>query len=126
MSESNGRPTPAQAARLMKNANRRRVFEALGGEIKSPAVIAREIGLPVNLVAYHMHLLANAGAAELTHTTPRRGSTEHFFRALVKIDEVATGEAKLVIRRDEGEDKTFYEVPVKVTVRAYPGRRRVR
>lgn len=123
-SQSNGRPTPEQAALLLKNLNRYAVLSALGAETKSPAAIAREIDLPVNLVAYHMGLLAKAGVVELTHTEPRRGSTEHFYRAILQFEEVPTGEVKLIVKKGKEGRQAFYEMPVDIAVRAYPGRRR--
>jgi hypothetical protein len=46
--------------------------------------LARRFGEPVNLVAYHMGILAKAGGVELVRTEPRRGSTEHFYRATMR------------------------------------------
>ena len=38
----------------------------------------------MNLVAYHMGILAKAGGVELVRTEPRRGSTEHYYRATMR------------------------------------------
>jgi hypothetical protein len=35
-------------------------------------------------VAYHMGILAKAGGVELVRTEPRRGSTEHYYRATMR------------------------------------------
>jgi DNA-binding transcriptional ArsR family regulator len=60
------------------------MLEALNEGEASPAQLARRFGEPVNLVAYHMHILAKAGAVELVRTEPRRGSTEHYYRAIMR------------------------------------------
>jgi DNA-binding transcriptional ArsR family regulator len=60
------------------------MLEALNEGEASPAQLARRFGEPVNLVAYHMHILAKAGAVELVRTVPRRGSTEHYYRAIMR------------------------------------------
>ena len=57
------------------------MLEALNEEDASPVQLARRFGEGVNLVAYHMRILADIGAVELVRTEPRRGSTEHFYRA---------------------------------------------
>jgi DNA-binding transcriptional ArsR family regulator len=60
------------------------MLEALNEGEASPAQLARRFGEPVNLVAYHMHILAKAGAVELVRTEPRRGATEHYYRAIMR------------------------------------------
>ena len=35
-------------------------------------------------MAYHMGILAKAGGVEMTRTEPRRGSTEHYYRATMR------------------------------------------
>ena len=60
------------------------MLEALTEGESSPAQLARRFGEPVNLVAYHMGILAKAGGVEMVRTEPRRGSTEHYYRATMR------------------------------------------
>lgn len=60
------------------------MLEALNEGEASPAQLARRFGEPVNLVAYHMGILLKAGGVELVRTEPRRGSTEHYYRAIMR------------------------------------------
>ena len=60
------------------------MLEALNEGEASPAQLARRFGEPVNLVAYHMGILAKAGGVEMVRTEPRRGSTEHYYRATMR------------------------------------------
>lgn len=46
----------------------------------SPNQIARELGLDVGNVSYHVTELARQGCVELVSTRKRRGATEHFYR----------------------------------------------
>jgi DNA-binding transcriptional ArsR family regulator len=63
---------------------RRELLVALNEGEASPAQLARRFGEPVNLVAYHVGILADAGALELVRTAPRRGSIEHYYRATMR------------------------------------------
>src|SRR5688572_5659710 len=49
----------------------------------SPAEIARELGEPLNLVAYHTRMLERMGCIELVRTERRRGAEAHFYRAVI-------------------------------------------
>jgi predicted transcriptional regulator len=49
--------------------------------IMSPVEIAREMGVDVNLLAHHVRVLRKHNCIELVDTKPRRGATEHFYRA---------------------------------------------
>jgi DNA-binding transcriptional ArsR family regulator len=60
------------------------MLEALNEGEASPVQLARRFGEAVNLVAYHMRILADTGAVELVRTEPRRGSTEHYYRAVMR------------------------------------------
>jgi DNA-binding transcriptional ArsR family regulator len=61
-----------------------KMLEALNEGEASPAQLARRFDEPVNLVAYHMRILLEAGGVELVRTQPRRGSTEHYYRAVMR------------------------------------------
>jgi hypothetical protein len=62
-----------------------KVIEALSeGDkpVASPVELSKMIGEELHKVAYHMRVLWENGFLELTHTRPRRGATEHFYRVL--------------------------------------------
>jgi DNA-binding transcriptional ArsR family regulator len=57
------------------------ILDALAEAAASPSDIAREVGLSVNYVAYHVNELQKLGYLELVKTEPRRGTVEHYYRA---------------------------------------------
>jgi DNA-binding transcriptional ArsR family regulator len=61
---------------------RHRLLSMLDGRTASPNELARELGLPLGRVSYHIRLLHDLGAIELVATEPRRGALEHFYRAV--------------------------------------------
>src|SRR3954453_22069864 len=61
---------------------RHRLLGMLDGRTASPNELARELGLPLGRVSYHIRLLHDLGAIELVGTEPRRGALEHFYRAV--------------------------------------------
>ncbi|WP_051325131.1 ArsR/SmtB family transcription factor [Candidatus Solirubrobacter pratensis] len=63
---------------------RHRLLGLLDDRIASPNELARELGLPLGRVSYHIRLLADLGAIELVRTEPRRGALEHFYRAVTR------------------------------------------
>jgi DNA-binding transcriptional ArsR family regulator len=77
-------PPDARVIKAIGHPLRWQMLEALTEGEASPAQLARQFGEPVNLVAYHMGILAKAGGVELVRTAPRRGSTEHFYRATMR------------------------------------------
>ena len=77
-------PPDARVIKAIGHPLRWQMLEALTEGEASPAQLARRFGEPVNLVAYHMGILAKAGGVELIRTEPRRGSTEHFYRATMR------------------------------------------
>ena len=54
-----------------------RVF--LDGPSTSPVALARELDDSLNLISYHVKILADNGVVRLVKTVPRRGALEHFF-----------------------------------------------
>lgn len=56
------------------------------GEAASPAQIARELGLPVGMVAYHANVLLRLGAAERAGERQVRGAVEHFYDSTIEED----------------------------------------
>jgi DNA-binding transcriptional ArsR family regulator len=63
---------------------RHRLLGLLDERVASPNELARELGLPLGRVSYHIRLLADLGAIELVGTEPRRGALEHFYRAVTR------------------------------------------
>jgi DNA-binding transcriptional ArsR family regulator len=63
---------------------RHRLLGLLDDRTASPNELARELGLPLGRVSYHIRLLADLGAIELVRTEPRRGALEHFYRAVTR------------------------------------------
>lgn len=59
-----------------------RILERLddGPEPLSPAMLAREFGVEVGKVGYHMRGLESAGLVVLVGERPVRGTVEHFYR----------------------------------------------
>jgi DNA-binding transcriptional ArsR family regulator len=80
--------TPDDHERLLKaiaHPLRHRILVAIdeAGEA-SPNLVAQALGEPLGRVAHHVRVLARLGVIELTRTEPRRGATEHYYRAVVK------------------------------------------
>lgn len=53
----------------------------LNERVASPTELARELNVPVNYIAYHVRQLEKYDCVELVKTAPRRGATEHWYRA---------------------------------------------
>lgn len=70
--------------RAVAHPLRFRVLVALGETVSSPNQLAHELGEPLGRVSHHVRLLARLGAIELVSTRPRRGATEHFYRAVTR------------------------------------------
>ena len=77
-------PPDVRVIKAIGHPLRWQMLEALNEGEASPAMLARRFGEPVNLVAYHMGILAKAGGVEMVRTEPRRGSTEHYYRATMR------------------------------------------
>ncbi len=67
---------------------RRRILRLLAarGEQSSPARIAKEFELHVGMVGYHIRVLEELGAVELTGEGMVRGAVEHFYKTTVNDD----------------------------------------
>ena len=70
--------------RAISHPLRHRLLGMLDGRVASPNQLARELGLPLGRVSYHIRLLSDLGAIELVRTEPRRGALEHFYRAQIR------------------------------------------
>ena len=71
--------------RAISHPLRHRLLSMLDGRTASPNQLARELGLPLGRVSYHIRLLNDLGAIELVGTEPRRGALEHFYRAVTTV-----------------------------------------
>jgi DNA-binding transcriptional ArsR family regulator len=61
---------------------RRELLRLLGEREASPSELATELAAPATTVSYHVRKLADLELIELVRTTPRRGATEHHYRAI--------------------------------------------
>jgi DNA-binding transcriptional ArsR family regulator len=65
---------------------RRRILRemiSMRGEV-SPRELAAKLSEPLSALSYHVRVLAECEAIELVRTRQIRGSTQHFYRAVVK------------------------------------------
>ena len=65
---------------------RRRILREMletGGEV-SPRELAATLAEQLSALSYHVRVLAECRAVELVRTEQIRGSTQHFYRAVVK------------------------------------------
>lgn len=56
----------------------------LGAEIASPKQLARDLGLSLGVVAYHVRVLASLNLIRLVEVNQRRGSLEHHYTAVTR------------------------------------------
>ena len=73
---------PAGIGSLIAHPLRVRCLVILTERIASPAEMARELDERLDTVYYHVDQLQKAGAIELVREAPKRGSMEHFYRAI--------------------------------------------
>lgn len=67
---------------------RRRILREMlaeNGEV-SPRELAAELSEQLSALSYHVRVLAECKAIELVRTEQIRGSTQHFYRAVVSAD----------------------------------------
>jgi hypothetical protein len=64
---------------------REHILIVLNERIASPTEIGRELGLEVEDFYHHVEVLEELGCIERVETRPRRGATEHFFRATTSL-----------------------------------------
>lgn len=72
-----------------------RCLAILADRVASPAEIARQLGLDVSKIGYHVTALAEAGLIEEVGQRPVRGAVEHFYRAVVRPITTTEEEAEL-------------------------------
>jgi DNA-binding transcriptional ArsR family regulator len=61
---------------------RAEALRLLNQRVMSPNDLARELSVPLGTISYHVRELAKYGCIELVELVPRRGATEHRYRAL--------------------------------------------
>ncbi len=76
-----------------------RCLTILADRVASPVEIARELGLEVSNVGYHVGALADAGLVEEVGQRPVRGAVEHFYRAIVRPITSTEAEAEIELDR---------------------------
>jgi DNA-binding transcriptional ArsR family regulator len=69
-------------AKALSHPVRVRVLQFLNERAASPSELAREFGLPVANVSYHVNALIRLGCLEEVETRHVRGALEHRFRAV--------------------------------------------
>jgi hypothetical protein len=64
-------------------------------------MLARQLDRPLATVSRHVAMLRDLGFIELTHTVPRRGAVEHFYRAVrvAFIDDAEWARLPVTLRR---------------------------
>jgi DNA-binding transcriptional ArsR family regulator len=72
----------AATRKLLTHPLRHRLLAILNERTASPKELAREVGMPIPNVSYHVDRLLDADAIELVREEPRRGVAEHFYRAV--------------------------------------------
>jgi DNA-binding transcriptional ArsR family regulator len=73
-----------QLLRALSHPLRWQILQALNLRTASPSELAREIGVPLPNLAYHIRVLVENDAIELVKTAPVRGALEHFYRATMR------------------------------------------
>jgi len=79
--------TESKPQRLLKavaHPVRAKAFNVLMEQAASPKQISLLIGEEIHTVAYHVKVLEELEVIELVDTAPRRGATEHYYRATTK------------------------------------------
>jgi DNA-binding transcriptional ArsR family regulator len=69
-------------AKALSHPVRVQALEILNDRVASPSDIAREMGLPVANVSYHVSTLLRLKCIEEVETRPVRGALEHLYRAV--------------------------------------------
>ena len=85
-----------------------RTMLASAAEI-SPRELSGKLDEPLSALSYHVRVLAECDAVELVRTRQIRGSTQHFYRAVVKepwaLAALEASHARRRRRRRQGEEK---------------------
>lgn len=74
-------PTDGALTKALSHPLRWQILALLNEGTKTPAGIARQLGVRTENVSYHVRVLSDLGLIELVKTTPVRGALEHHYRA---------------------------------------------
>jgi DNA-binding transcriptional ArsR family regulator len=74
-------PIDQRMVRSLAHPLRVRILDILSDRIASPNSLSEELEVGLSHVSYHTRELDKYGALELVGTEPRRGATEHFYKA---------------------------------------------
>jgi len=67
--------------KAMAHPMRMRILTRLNEKVASPNELAKEFGVALPALSYHVRILRELECIELVRTVPRRGALEHFYRA---------------------------------------------
>jgi hypothetical protein len=81
-----GTVTTAAAARVLVRPQERRFLEPFVGRELAPAQAARELGVPVEQMAYRVRALRDKGLLAATRTAARAGRPVTYYRAAAQIE----------------------------------------
>jgi DNA-binding transcriptional ArsR family regulator len=87
-----------------------RCLTILADRVASPVEIARELGLEVSNVGYHVGALAEAGLIDEVGQRPVRGAVEHFYRAIVRPITSAEDEEELSLDKRLSFARTIWSL----------------
>ena len=95
-------PPGRALAKALSHPLRWQILALLAETTTTPAAIARELGVRIENVSYHVRVLSDLGLIELVRTTPVRGALEHHYRACphVTAADTAPDARPLHVRRD--------------------------
>src|SRR5215203_780017 len=77
-------PADQKLAAALGHPLRAECLTILNARVASPSDIARELGVDVSNVSYHVKQLLELDCVELVETKPVRGATEHFYRGVAQ------------------------------------------
>lgn len=93
--------------KILADPLRQRVLRALVDEEKTATQLVGEIEEAPSNLHYHVEQLRGAGLVELVRESPKRGTTEKYYRAVAKRFEIAPGLLKLAATDAEVEHETL-------------------
>lgn len=82
MAERRADRIDTQLVRALSHPLRVEILQILNERDASPNQMMNLIGMPLGNVAYHCRVLERCGCIEIVRTAPRRGATEHYYRAV--------------------------------------------
>ena len=85
---SGSKPKKKDLFNALGHDMRRQILRAMLGAHQevSPRELAAQLSQQLSALSYHVRVLAECDAIELVRTEQIRGSTQHFYRVIVKAD----------------------------------------